>query len=293
MFTFQYTVFELLGSGLLGLKKSFPKSDLLGSCKYMLVGGELTEKETKTKKKAQPNEEEAKQNPLDIKEKKAHTINKKVVKRKMFAYANLTASKKYFRLWSISFPQGTQDEICYKLFNNWLTRLRTELNLRSYIWIAERQKNGTLHYHIVINSFLDVKRANKYMKTAINNAIEKGEIKYKAGQKVEYNGVDVSKNAGNPRALAKYITKYITKNSTECKRLVYYCSQDISQLFTAKIYTEEQLQILENRGAISISKEALFIGDFCDFYTTDKQDNKVLFEDMFKINNFIYEHLQI
>lgn len=284
MFAYKYTVFVLLNSGLLGLKKTFCKSEYLGSTKYVVILGELLEKEKKThdtnttlEKKTQRAEGE-----------RSYTLNKKIVRRKMFAFSQLRASRAYFRLWSISFPNGTCDEICYKLWNLWLTRMRSEAGLKSYLWVAERQKNGTLHFHVAINSYIDVRLANNLMSKSINNYIKKGLIPYTGVGYLNYNGVDVSKKAGSPRALAKYITKYITKNSTECNRLPYYCSQDISCLFVARVFSEAQLDAFLQECPTTINKEVLFSSDYCDFYAINKLNIRVAFADMFRLNDFIY-----
>ena len=78
---------------------------------------------------------------VDIK----YRLNKTKVRSKIMAYANLKRSKKFMAFYSISFPKGLSDEIIRTIHNTALTRVRKYRKSFSYIWVAERQKNGTLH----------------------------------------------------------------------------------------------------------------------------------------------------
>ena len=48
----------------------------------------------------------------------------------------------------------TDHDIYTTSFKPFLERLRRTYGVRNYVWRAERQKNGNLHYHIVTNQFL-------------------------------------------------------------------------------------------------------------------------------------------
>jgi hypothetical protein len=288
MFKFSYTVFQLLSHGICAHKGNFCKSEFLGSSAYKVQENELLEKGKQGASNSRNFKNKNEPKPHRNTEEKLYTINKKVVRRKMFSFANLTQSKKYFKLWTVSFPIGTQDDICYKLFNLWLTRMRKELGLKSYIWVAERQKNETIHYHLAFNSYFSVREANNLMQISVNNYIKKGLIVRPCNSFLNYNGIDISKAKGNYKAIGAYITKYVTKNRTKCKHLCYYCSQDISRLFTSQLYTEEQLQILEAQGSIKVAKTPSFVGEFLDFFCVDSCKYEIVFAQMFSLNNFIY-----
>ena len=122
-----------------------------------------------------------------------------------------------------------------------MTRLRKEKMLRSYLWISERQTNGTIHFHIAINYRMDIKRANRYMRACIFTCIDNNEIKYSRLEAIKYNGVDIAKNRKtkritnfakqkNQKNLISYITKYVTKNNEKFKHLAWHSSREYSNL---------------------------------------------------------------
>jgi len=45
--------------------------------------------------------------------------------------------------------------IKHKALNNFFTQLRTRFELQNYLWKAEKQKNGSIHFHIVFDKYID------------------------------------------------------------------------------------------------------------------------------------------
>lgn len=175
--------------------------------------------------------------------KKNYKLNKSKVKNRIAAFASLRQSKKKLYFVTITFPAVTTDEQAYTFFNIWLTRLRQERLLGSYIWVAERQKIGTIHFHVLVNKFFNVVKTNIIMKEILTNRYNKNNEIFKGYNPKVYNGVDLAKNrktrritnfanGGKSKSLSKYITKYITKNDTVFDRLIWHNSRDISKLFT-------------------------------------------------------------
>lgn len=183
-------------------------------------------------------------------------INKSKVKGKMYALFNLSCSRKFIAFYSVSFPIGINDDKCFALWNNWLTILRKRFELSNYVWITERQKNGTLHFHMLTNNYMPIKSINRVMAICINNKVLLHEIEWGKSSLEKYNGVDVDAVYNSKRHkrsgkqfnsaelrnwLTKYLTKYITKNTEKFKHLCWHCSRSVSQLFTA------QIELFENR----------------------------------------------
>lgn len=177
--------------------------------------------------------------------KKSYKIDKAKVRQRIIAYINTQKGKKQLFFWTVSFPEHTPDDVCYKAYNAWLTALRQHKMLREYIWVAERQtgerlkdKNkaptNTIHFHIAIPHFLNVQRANAMMRGILKGYAKKGLIPgamcdgrtkdtYYKPCISRYNGVDICKHRTTrkpinfaikkgARALAAYLTKYVTKN---------------------------------------------------------------------------------
>lgn len=167
-----------------------------------------------------------------------YRLNKKKVREKCSSFFGLKQSRKFLAFYSISFPAGMADEYIMQCYNTFLTRCRKDMRLKSYLWVAERQKNGTLHFHVLTNNFMAIRRVNWYMAKAIENIIKKNNLDLNFDVK-KYNGVDVKRCNNNRKALNQYLTKYISKNEIEFFRLPYHSSRDISQLFTAETFKHE------------------------------------------------------
>ena len=178
-------------------------------------------------------------------------INKTKVKGKMYALFNLRCSRRFMAFYSISFPIGTSDNQAFICWNYWLTQLRKRFNLENYIWVTEKQKNGTIHFHMLTNNYMPILQINRVMAIIINSQVEKGLQTWGSSSIDSYNGVDVDsifnskrhKKTGknlNPSELrnwiTKYVTKYVSKNNETFEHLCWHCSRSISILFTSTIY---------------------------------------------------------
>jgi len=184
--------------------------------------------------------------------KKSYSINKKEVRQRILSYLNTQKGQKELFFWTVTFPAGTPDNVCYQAFNTWLTTLRTRQKdrfgklmpamLRDYLWVAERQMGErltsdktptyTIHFHIAIPHYMPVTRSNTAMRTILKNLAKKGLMpgavcgkngtRYYLPSIARYNGVHISRDRSGrvinfaikkaSRSLANYLTKYVTKN---------------------------------------------------------------------------------
>lgn len=211
-----------------------------------------------------------------------YTLKKQVIRNRILNYANVMRSDRRWKkpvmyFWTVTFPEGTPDDTCYQLFNTWLTTLRAKKMLHSYLWVAERQpkKTKTIHFHILIPHYMGVQRANGIMKQSICNAIRKGTLSnWNLHAAKRYNGVDIDKNRktkkvvnfaehGKQRSLARYLTKYVTKNETKLYRLPWHCSRDWSAMIVGVALTREEVARFISGKNLDPNKLA---GEYCDFY---------------------------
>ena len=179
---------------------------------------------------------------------KSYQVNKTEVKNRLFGMINTMRGKKELYFWTITFPQNTTDAIAYRLYNTWLTTLRQKKWLREYLWIAERQQNGTIHFHVAIPHRLSVVAANRAMQVILATAAKRKEIAFSIYQCKRYNGVDIAKNRTTRRvtnfaikkgakSLSYYLTKYLTKNDATFTHLAWHNSRGFSSLFTGITFT--------------------------------------------------------
>ena len=108
-------------------------------------------------------------------------------------------------------PQGnhTDKDIKKKVLDPWIKKAKRRFNLKSYVWRAERQGNGNIHFHIASDIFMDY----KILRDTWNENLEAlGFIsEYEKKHKHRHpNSTDVHavKNINN---IAGYILKYMTK----------------------------------------------------------------------------------
>lgn len=184
------------------------------------------------------------------KREKSYKVDKVKVPHRIYAYLNTQKGRKQLYFWTVTFPAGSSDDVCYKAFNTWLTTLRQYNMLREYLWIAERQEGDrikdktkepthTIHFHIAIPHYLDVHKANSMMRGILKGYARKGEMPgavcdprtkatYYKPCISRYNGVDIAKHRTTrrpinfaikkgARSLAAYLTKYVTKNNAGVK----------------------------------------------------------------------------
>ena len=221
---------------------------------------------------------------------KEYRLNKNKVRSKILAYSHLKRSKIFMAFYSISFPKGLPDSVIRKIHNTVLTRLRKSNSKFSYIWVAERQKNGTLHFHMLTNTFFNIRIINYMYAKAIDNQIKKDkniDINY---DYKKYNGVDVRRVASID-SLQKYMTKYVTKNNETFDGLCWNCDSSVSALVTHVYLDSEEFKTLEKKiiYITTIVKDGFFEGTNIEFdiYSYGSYRPKIIFQTLTMINQFI------
>lgn len=219
-----------------------------------------------------------------------YKLNKTKVRGKIIAYANLKKSKKFMAFYSISFPKGLSDEIIRTIHNTALTRIRKYRKSFSYIWVAERQRNGTLHFHMLTNEYLNIRIINHIYKKAISNAIDKNKLTEINYDQTKYNGVDV-KLVESILKLTKYLTKYLTKNNSEFDGLCWNCDSSISALVTTLYLNDDEFKSIYSKLALwkVFDKNTPYLKEPLEFfiYTYGSHRPKLIFETLQEINEHI------
>lgn len=230
---------------------------------------------------------------------KFYTINKVEIQQRIYSMiASQPAGKKELYFWTVTFPVRTDDQTIYRLFNIWLTTLRQKKWLRDYLWVAERQANGTLHFHLCIPHRLSVVAANRAMAGTLANASRKQQIDYSIHQCKRYNGVDIAKNRKekkvtnfalgkrSKRALTTYITKYITKNRGTFSHLAWHNSRGFSALFTGVTFTMDEFQNVF--GLVPwVRRHSAIRNEYFTFFPWINDPPEALVNELTKLNRFI------
>lgn len=232
--------------------------------------------------------------------KKGYTIDRfKITPRLQTFYLSKRGQKQLY-FWTITFPKDTTESTAHQLFNIWLTRCRTELNLQSYLWVKELQQNQTVHFHLAIHQRMDVKRANRYMRASIMTQIDKGLIHWSRSAAARYNGVDIAKDRKTKRvvnfarenkskALRNYLTKYVTKNSATFEMLAWHCSRDYSNTVTGFALSRKEL--IDSKLFANVKQYNIYENDWIVFYSWQKSPPGTVLKYLTKINDIIQKIL--
>lgn len=96
----------------------------------------------------------------------------------------------------------------FKKFTDWL-RYRNAL----YVWKAEYQQRGQIHYHLIINQYIPWQDYRYYWNTQMRKA---GQLKEYAQEHGHYNAnsVDV-RSVHNSKTLVNYLMKYLLKEEKQ------------------------------------------------------------------------------
>ncbi len=231
---------------------------------------------------------------------KLYRVHKTEVKNRIFGMINTMNGKKELYFWTVTFPMGTNDAVGYRLFNTWLTTLRQKKWLRNYLWIAERQQNGTIHFHIAIPHRLSIVAANGAMRVTLATAAKKKEIPFNVYQCRRYNGIDIAKNRTTrrvtnfaikkgSRSLANYLTKYCTKNDSTFNHLAWHNSRGFSSLFTGITFTTNEFIGYGFRGLV---KPGVIINnEYFMFFAWKEDPPFAVTKHLYQINSWIQSQL--
>jgi hypothetical protein len=184
------------------------------------------------------------------------------IKDKATAFFRAAAGDRVFV--TLTFIAAVDDKTGTVILNKFLTALRKEFPKLQYLWVAERQENGNIHFHMIVNKRLPVGRWNamwvlqQYNEGLIGHNeygedVTKAEIdqlydldvrekfagaRGRNGKKISriqklLNPFDVRK-VRSIGGLSHYLTKYITKQKKNdpfgCA--VWHCSRRVSRMFT-------------------------------------------------------------
>jgi hypothetical protein len=180
------------------------------------------------------------------------------IRDKCTAFHRCLGSRKTFV--TLTFINDVTDARAISILNKFLTALRSEFGNLQYVRVSERQSNGRIHFHLIVNKFLPVVAFNRLWALQQYNAgielpgMSKIEFmnRYNESVRRETEGIRHKKSDPDPvmevvnsfdikkikhiYGLSYYLTKYITKNENKgfgCS--AWHCSRGVSKLFIKTI----------------------------------------------------------
>lgn len=231
---------------------------------------------------------------------RAYKINKKEVRQRLLGYLRTMKGKKELYFWTVTFFKNMDDSLCYRAFNTWLTSLRQSGRLKNYLWVAERQQNGTIHFHIAIPHKMPVSFANRSMRVTLTSFAKKKWIDVSVFQCKRYNGVDIAKNRKTgrvtnfankkgSRSLANYLAKYVSKNNETFSHLAWHNSRGYSAIFTGVSFTIDEFLRAGFRDLLK--KKSIINNEFFMFFAWDGDPPELLTTHLDSLNNYLQYRL--
>lgn len=230
-----------------------------------------------------------------IKPQKTYSVKKSVVRQRLLNYINTKAGQKELFFVTVTFPPSVNDATGYKALNTWLTRLRQLRILRNYLWVAERQESGVVHFHIAVPHRVTISKFNSMMKGTLKNLARSGEIPGSKYQFNKYNGVHLGKDKytgkvvnfavkRGAKSLAWYLTKYITKNDTAFTHLAWHNSRGFSSLWLAITFSKQEFDRSKLHYHLNFAKQ--FENDFVIFVPWRGPPPVKLMQHLYEVNSY-------
>lgn len=130
-------------------------------------------------------------------------------------------------------------EITNKCLGNFLDVCKKNVGLSNYIWRAEAQGNGNIHYHLVTDKFIGHKEIRKWWNNSLQllGYIDAYEAKWKHRNP---NSIDVH-SVKHVNRLSSYLSKYMSKErSFACiGELRLIAGEQVEVLYGSHLYRSE------------------------------------------------------
>jgi hypothetical protein len=159
-----------------------------------------------------------------------------------------------------------KEDVAVKVLHKFLDNADKRSRDFQYLWVAEKQLEnkvfpGNIHFHLITNKFWKI---DKWWPCWLQLQAKYGIIPREEGFNPS-SAFDVKTIAGqNVKAIANYLTHYVTKNDGEFRCQIWNCSKKVSRLYTefydsmAFIKKVEKLEELKLLGA----ERKVYVNDF-------------------------------
>lgn len=168
----------------------------------------------------------------------------------------ITSKSQRFQLVFITLTIPAQDEqpahrsIMKECFKPIITHLKNKSGVNDYVWKAELQKNGTIHYHIATNRFIHYSEIKNEWNRLLDKCGLLNGFKREHGHS-HPNSTDIHA-AKSSRQIRNYIRKYMSKSNDDDRPIdgkVWGCSLNLkrSVQFSDFIYTDQLRELMRQR----------------------------------------------
>lgn len=157
---------------------------------------------------------------------------KSKVRKKIIAFARIHKKLSFLTL---TFCNRVEDKQAVQILAKFLENANKRSKDFQYIWVAEKQAKNTIfkdniHFHLITNKFWKIDSWWKYwIDLQARHGLRPRDENYKPSSAFDVKNVTTN----NIKGVSNYLTKYVSKNSSQFDCQVWNCSKKISRLYTA------------------------------------------------------------
>lgn len=129
----------------------------------------------------------------------------------------------------------SDNEIKRKYLNNFLLQLKRHKKGILYLWVAEKQKNGNIHFHICIDQYVHKDWINEHWNQVLNTGDYIKHFQAKYGKKMPPSAhIEGQKHMKVP---IEYLIKYVTKGvqSINLEGHKWQCSDELKHIYEIQL----------------------------------------------------------
>jgi hypothetical protein len=167
-----------------------------------------------------------------------------------------------------------------KYLNLFLQKLRNQIDDFNYLWVAEKQGNGNIHFHLIVDKYFK----KEYIQKLWNETLANGEYINKFQHKFGHRMPPSTKITGQHgmKDASEYLTKYVTKSEK-------------SDLIEGKAWDCSD-NLLKIKSICFVWKDIYYKLIECDFYKLDMKYISSEFRELFVfkekfVNSFLQSEL--
>lgn len=201
------------------------------------------------------------------------------------------------RFLTVTLPEKqniTDNEIKRRILMPFIQELKSLFNVEHYFWRAEAQQNGNIHFHIIVDKYLD---KHKVAYIWDNHCYNGDQLSFAPVWHKEYHSASTRIEAiqGN-EAVAGYVTKYVVKDDGGRKIFgrIWGCSDKLREIAVPLIvFTNEvakEVTEMESQIKYEVVRTDLYIIHKIDLLRDERVKETWLSQELFKyyLNQYLF-----
>jgi hypothetical protein len=201
------------------------------------------------------------------KERKERTMSSRTktkIRKKVMSFARINKRLSFLTL---TFVNKVEEELAVKILHKFLDNASKRFKDFQYLWVAEKQTENkvfenNIHFHLITNKYWKIDKWWQYwLDLQARFGIVPRDERYKPSSAFDVRHI----RAANVKAIANYLTYYVTKNEGSFKCQIWNCSKKISRLYT-EFYEDysfiRKVEALEKKNLLG-GERKVYLKDFC------------------------------